>query len=155
MCENPEEPGPPRWRPEGAVGEQVGWHITTRSVWELIREDGLLPCHSPELDKLNIGPIYCSWLWRDPPDARTRLCVALRIANRSGDTDLVELAVRWTAADVWSNRYGDRIDLKHDGVGAVRYPPGVRSVLIGRPIPPERVALASQWDLLALLTPAK
>lgn len=158
MCENPDEPGAPPddyWLAERAVGPQVGWHITSRAAWDQIREEGLEPRHCRELDELNMGPIYCSWLWRDPPKPATRLCVAMRIVDRTGETDLVELAVPWTAEDVWGNRYGDRLKLRHRCVGRLAYPVGTMSVVLGRTVGPAGIRVAREWDLLALLDPAK
>jgi hypothetical protein len=149
------------------VVRMIAWHYTTRANWVRVRKEGLVPMlmDHPNIVSLGLGPVFGIWTWPEPQEGLTHLGNLLFQLASKGDPRVVKLAVDWEETDRWTNSAGDRLHLKHYGsmdppfLGrsvqkgtGFTYHDGEPSLILGRRIPPRRLHLVGDYDLVGLVS---
>lgn len=131
----------------------IGYHYTTKSNWEKIKIQGLIPyeVHKDELKKYFPRGVKAIWVWRKSFRGLGHTGSIIFQAQK-GDTSIVKLKVEYDFADIL--RSGHRIvEIQHWGnVGNLLYHTGnEKAYLITEKILPEKIKLVKEFDLIKLL----
>jgi hypothetical protein len=138
----------------------IGYHYTSFDNWLQIQKEGLIPyeIHKQELEKyFPHRKLMGIWVWTGrfygEPHAGS---VIYQVAYRA-TPHVVLLSVGYDEKDIlkyhWPDgRWGD-VRISHDGhVEKWIYHTGVEeSVLVTKPIPPKKIHLVREYDLVKLL----
>lgn len=131
----------------------VGYHYTSAANWERIRAEGLVPywIRKRDLEPWFSGGIHGVWLWRNDLRGTDHLGSVLWQLMTKAATSVVKLRVEYGEDDLFL-LHGFPVEILHDGrLGEWPYHDRVPAVVLGRPIPPARVALEAEYDLVSLL----
>lgn len=131
----------------------TGYHYTTAGNYEKIRAEGLTPywIRKKDLELWFKDGIHGIWLWKNDLSGNDHLGSVLWQLMTKASTAIVKLRVEYEEADQYV-RHGCAVEILHGGrLGEWHYHDRVPAVVIGRPIPPSRVALVAEYDLRSLL----
>lgn len=144
----------------------IGYHFTTAENWQKIRVEGLvpykLPRHQAGLASVLAVEGYHKviWLWPEVPAGADLVgCIIDRVTAKH-DTRLVLLAVRYEPDEMIAGTRDGRCrwSLNHDG--SIGHPcrddewvyhKRVPFVLLRDQVPPERIRVVGDFDLVKLL----
>jgi len=130
----------------------IGYHYTSAENYEKIKIEGLTPywIKKKDLELWFADGIHGIWLWKNDLSGTDHLGSILWQLMTKASTNIVKLSVEYGDADRYI-RYGEPVEIEHDGrLGVWDYHDRVPAVIVGRPIPSDRIALVAEYDLLKL-----
>lgn len=129
----------------------IGYHYTSAENYEKIKAEGLLPywIRKKDLEAYFENGIHGIWLWKNNLSGTDHLGSVLWQLMTKASTNIVKLRVEYEEEDqyMW---HGYIVEIEHDGrLGVWNYHDRVPAVVIGKPIPPDRITLVAEYDLCA------
>lgn len=145
------------WEPRGCSGEDkgmIGYHYTAKKLWRQIEKQGLKPyqIRHPELRRYFRFGVKGIWIWNEKLSGIGEVGSILWQVTTKDDHRVVKLKVEYEERDVLKKR-GRWVELYHNGhIGVWNYHDGTQtSHIIISPIPPERIELVKEYNLLDLV----
>jgi hypothetical protein len=132
----------------------IGYHYTSAENYEKIRTEGLAPywIKKKDLEAYFEGGIHGIWLWKNDLSGNDHLGSVLWQLMTKASTNIVKLRVEYEEADQYV-KHGSPVEILHGGrLGVWHYHDRVPAVVIGKPIPPERIAVIAKYDLRAVVS---
>jgi hypothetical protein len=131
----------------------IGYHYTSSENYEKIRNEGLAPywIRKKDLELWFSEGIHGIWLWKNDLTDTDHLGSILWQLMTKASTNIVKLRVEYEEVDQYV-QYGYPVEILHDGkLGVWDYHHRVPAVILGKPVPPARIAMVAKYDLCASL----
>lgn len=137
---------------------KAGYHYTTKSHWDKIKNEGLQPylIHKPELKKYGFEDFYGIWIWKVKPRGKAHAgCIIYQTATK-GEENVVFMQVRYDDKDLLRPDFFQSMTVFHDGrIENWRYHDAQNSmcegVIITKPVFPKDIKVIKQYNIIEAL----
>ena len=143
---------PKRLTPLGD-GRLVGYHYTSKSLWDQIKNEGLVPytITSEDLRIMHPAPLKGIWLWKQDMIGKSNAGAILYQVITKQDPVVVKLRVEYELEDLLHYN-GHPVEMPHQGfLGATQYHECDVGVIHLPAIPVDRIEVIKEYDVITLL----
>jgi len=138
----------------------IGWHYTSKTCWERIRHEGLLP-YSVRSEIVAVGaPDKGIWLYTERQHGLSHLGCLLWQMRAKKSCRLVLLEVRYSESDrvfvqkCWKGERERTLSVSHKlDDDAFVFHESAPATVVWCPVPSRRIKLAASYDLVELADP--
>lgn len=135
------------------IGEgKFGYHYTSKSLWEIIKKDGLIPytITSEDLRIIHPTPVRGIWLWAQEMTGKSHAGAIIYQMLTKQDPVIVKLKVSYQDSDLLQYN-GKPLEMPHTGETAAQFHDCDIGVIHLAPILVDRIEKIAEYDVIELL----